>query len=105
MITKPSILRALAQEAAAHPQIEKAVIGALRQTLPTVIEGILCEMYPGETLRLYVRKRTGPDRTTRDERIRAAAEHGTPNSLIASREGITVRQVQRVLASSRPPSP
>jgi hypothetical protein len=99
MTAKLNILRALAQEAAVHPAIQGAVNNALMQTLPTVIEGILCKLYPGETVRLYVRKRPDQDqRAMRDERIRAAAAEGTPKGLIADREGITLRQVQRVLA-------
>jgi hypothetical protein len=98
MATRTANLRALAQQAASSPQIEQAVLGALRVTLPTVIEGLLCQMYPGETVRLYVRKRPGGDqRSERDRRILAAAASGTPVGLIAAREGLGVRQVQRVI--------
>lgn len=96
---RQSMLRDLAQQAAAHPRIEQAVLGAIRAELPGVIEGLLREMYRGETVRLYVPKRTC-DIAERNQRIRAMA--APPSSMstaqIAARERLTQRQVQRVLA-------
>lgn len=95
-----TFLRDLAVQAAAHPKIEAAVLGALRAELPGVIEGLLRDAYGGETLRMYVAK--GASRDTKSERDRRIVALGSPPSSmstaeIAAREGISLRRVQQVL--------
>lgn len=100
--TPGSFLRDLAGQAAIHPRVEAAVIGALRGVLPGVIEEIVREMYPeGEQVRFYAPK-TGSraSKAERDRRIHALAS--PPSSMapaqIASQEGISLRRVQQILA-------
>lgn len=98
--SRPSLLRQLAEQAAAHPRIEAAVIGAIRAELPGVIEGLLREAYGGDTIRIYVA--SGLGRAAKRERdLRITALAAAPSSLspgaIAAREGISVRRVQQIL--------
>ena len=53
-------------------------------------------------MRRYVPKRPGEGgRGERDRRVAAADAVGTPTALIARQEGITIRQVQRILARAK----
>lgn len=101
--SRQTIIRQLAQQAAAHPRIESAVMGAIRAELPGVIEGLLRDAYAGEQLRLYVPRR-GSHQSAREraERIRALAAPPTSlqPALIAEREGVSLRTVQRALAGA-----
>lgn len=102
---RQNLLRQLAHQAAAHPRIEAAVIGAIRAELPGVIEGLLREAYGGDTVRIYVPSRGGHDaKLERDRRIAALA--AAPSSLsvaaIAAKEGLTVRRVQQILRNLEP---
>jgi hypothetical protein len=112
--TRHTLLRQLATQAASHPRIEAAVIGAIRDVLPSVIEGLLRDTYGGETVRIYAARsdvmRMEQERTVRDLRIAALA--APPSSLsaadIAQREGITphrVRQILRRAGKSGSPAP
>lgn len=95
------MLRDLAHQAAAHPRIEQAVLGAIRAELPGVIEGLLREMYRGETVRLYVPSRGSFDASReRDRRIcvLAAPPNNLPLALIAAKEGVSLRTVQRAVS-------
>ncbi len=97
---RQTLLRQLASQAASHPRIEAAVIGAIRDVLPSVIEGLLRESYGGETVRIYVARNGGQAvKNERDLRITALA--APPASLscgaIAAQEGISVRRVQQIL--------
>lgn len=97
---RPNVLRDLATQAAAHPRIEAAVLGAIRAELPAVIEGLLRQMYAGEQVRLYVPKGAGRDaRSARDQRI-LAARGAEPAAAVASREGVSVRRVQQLWAGA-----
>jgi len=90
-----NLFETLAKRAAAHPRIEQAVIGALRAELPQVIQGLLAEMYSGETVRVYVQKAGAVDmRRERDMRIVAAK--GQPAALVAEREKVSERHVRRI---------
>lgn len=89
-------VRDLAERAARHPQIEAAVLGALRATLPGVIEKLLSEMAHGETVRLYARKRPEDARAMRDARIASLLESGTAPDLVAAQVGCGRSQVYRV---------
>lgn len=94
-------LRLIAQAVAQDPRI-KAHGSSVTTVIPTVVEDVICKLYAGQTLRLYVRKRPGEgERGERDRRVAAADAAGTPTALIARNEGITIRQVQRIIARAR----
>ena len=100
---RTTLLRHLAAQAASHPRIEAAVIGAIRDVLPSVIEGLLRESFGGETVRIYVARgdvtRGEQDREARDRRIHALST--PPSSLsaaaIAAQERITPHRVRQIL--------
>lgn len=71
-----SLLAQLAERAASSPQLEGAVLGAVRATLPGVIMAELRKLFPGETVRLYVPKVGTETRSQRDTRITAALKAG-----------------------------
>lgn len=102
--TRPrqALLRDLATQAASHPRMEAAILGAIRGELPGVIEELLRDLYRGETVRLYVPKRGGAaDREHRDRRIEAAlAAHEAP-AAVAAREGVSRRRVEQIGARAR----
>jgi Mor family transcriptional regulator len=89
-------IRSLAQQAATHPDVETAVMTALRTTLPRVIESILREHYAGESVRLYVAKVGHACRAERDALIRAQFS-GANQAELAQRYCLTVRQVRNIL--------
>lgn len=91
-----NILVQIAQRAASHPSMEAAVIGAVRATLPIVLEAVMREIHPGDTLRLYVPKTSSADRQARDQRIGAALANGDAPEVIANREKITTRHVRNI---------
>jgi Mor family transcriptional regulator len=93
-------IRDLATRAAGHPNIERAVNQALRSELPGVIEGILRDMYPGETLRLYVPKRSV---SLRGERNRLIVQefNGRNAKALAIKYGLTPRMVYNVVKAGR----
>jgi hypothetical protein len=102
MSRNSNLLRTMAEQAASHPRIEQAVLGALRAELPNLIEQMLSQMCGGETLRMYVRKRPAHAKTERNLRIQAAAAAGTPLAMISEREHLTLRQVQRIVKTPPP---
>ena len=99
---RQTLLRQLATQAASHPRIEAAVVGAIRDVLPSVIEGLLRETYGGDTVRIYApRGLSQEDKIGRNRRIKALAappSNLTPHA-IAAMEGIGVRRVQQILAA------
>jgi hypothetical protein len=101
--TRHTLLRQLATQAASHPRIEAAVIGAIRDVLPSVIEGLLRDAYGGETVRIYAPRhdvmRAEQDRQARDLRIAAlaAAPSNLSPAAIAAQEGITPHRVRQIL--------
>lgn len=76
MADTTNLLAQLAERAATHPKLEGAVLGAVRATLPGVIQSVLRELFPGETVRLYVPKIGTDTRAERDARIAAALDAG-----------------------------
>ena len=91
----------LATQVASHPRLEAAVMKAIRDVLPSVVDSVLRETYGGETFRSYAPR--GPsqlDKVERNRRIKALA--APPSSLtphaIAALEGVGVRRVQQILA-------
>lgn len=91
-----NLLIQIAQRAASHPSMEAAVLGAVRATLPVVLESVLREIHPGDTLRLYIPKTSSSSRIERDQRIGAALANGEHPDLIAKRESITTRHVRNI---------
>ena len=91
------ILRDLAVAAAGHPRIEQAVSAAIRQELPGVIESILRDQFPGETVRIYVAKRSTTSRRDRDIAIRAKYT-GHNVKALSSEFGITPRMVFNIIS-------
>ena len=94
--TTASILVEIATRAASHPNMERAVLGAVRATLPGVIESVMRELHPGDTLRLYVPKTSSVERQERDRRIGAALEAGEASAAICRRENVSLRHIQRM---------
>jgi hypothetical protein len=100
--TPAAFLRDIASQAAIHPRVESAVIGALRSVLPGVIEEIVREMYPGgERVRFYTPKvGSRSAKAERDRRICAlvAPPSKLPLAQIARQEGLSLRRVQQIVA-------
>lgn len=95
------LIRNLAAAAAAHPKIESAVLGALRETLPGVINDLLREGFAGETLRLYVPKNRGrSDRRERDNLIRSRFT-GNNHAALAGEFGVTVRHIRNIVSPGK----
>lgn len=89
-------LRDLSNRIASHPRIETAVMQAIRTELPTVIEMILSEMYPGETVRLYAPKKPVALRRERDAGIRAEF-NGRNAKALAEKYRISARMVMNIV--------
>lgn len=101
---RQNLMRQVAHQAAAHPRIEAAVIGAIKAELPGVIEELMRAAWGGERLRLYVARGTSLDaKAERDRRVRslAAPPSSLPPAQIAAIEGIGVRRVQQILSTGR----
>jgi len=96
--TTAEVFAAVAARACSHPSMESAVMGAVRATLPGVIETVMRELYSGETLRLYVSKTPSDDRVQRDRRIGAALATGETPASIAKREMVSKRHLRRIRA-------
>lgn len=99
-VRQPNPVRAALNQAMVSPRVQ-AAIAVFVTALVDEGETILKQRYAGETLRIYNPKRGGPDaRDARNRRIHAMA--AAPSSMapaqIAAAEGISLRQVQRVLA-------
>lgn len=76
-------------------RVETVVVETVRAELPAIIEAVLRERYPGETLRLYVSKRPGGMRRVRDEAIRARY-NGRNVKELSTEFGLSMRQVFRI---------
>lgn len=100
MSSSTVMLRDLAVAAAGHPRIEQAVNNALRQELPGVIESILRDQYPGETVRIYVAKRSTTSRRDRDIAIRAKYT-GHNVKALATEFGISPRMVFNIVSGKK----
>lgn len=90
---KRSRLVNLAERAASHPRIERAVVSAIRTELPGVIRELLEEMadHEGGTLRLYRNKRPQRDRQVRDDRVRTLLAAGASPEVAAAEVGCSRR--------------
>lgn len=105
--TRPTMLRSLAERAALHPRMEAAVAGAVisavRNTLPGVIEALLAEQADHQfgTLRLYRRKLPDEMRQQRDQRARALLVGGMSADLVALEVGCSRAHAYRLQAALR----
>lgn len=97
------VIEELAQRTAMHPRMEAAVMGAVRATLPDVLEGVLRDMFAGENVRLWVPKVSRRVAHERDVRIAAALSAGEAQSVIAKRENVSTRHVERINARRKAP--
>ena len=89
-------LRILANQISTHPRIESAVMSAIRTELPIVIELILSEMYPGESVRIYAPKKPVQMRRQRDDAIRLEY-NGHNVKALGKKYGISPAQIFRVV--------
>ena len=86
----------LALKAAHHPDMQTALLRAVQETLPNVIEGILRSEFAGDTLRLYIPKNSPGSKQERAARIRAGFT-GHNYAELAKQERISSRQVRRII--------
>lgn len=91
------MLRDLSARVASHPRIEQAVRTSIAAELPTVIEDILSEMYPGEEVKIYSPKQPTHARRDRDTAIRMEF-NGHNIKALASKYNLSASQVHRILA-------
>lgn len=80
--------------------VDTVVREAVRAELPTIIEAVLRETYPGETLRLYVSKRPGGMRKVRDEAIRVKY-NGRNVKALAAEFGLSSRMVFKIISGKK----
>jgi hypothetical protein len=103
------LIRRLAEQAAADPRIEAAVLGAIRASLPDVLEGLIRQAAAAEggQLRVYLSKRSQGERERRDEFIAGLLAQGTPPPIVAARVGCSLRHVyivrRRLEVADAPP--
>lgn len=91
-----NLLATLSERAAASPLLETAVMLAVRATLPGVIQGVLREMFPGETIRIYIPKIGAANREQRDASVANAIESGLTVLEAAKRTGVPETTVRRI---------
>jgi len=96
--TTSGVLAEVARRAANHPTIEAAVVGAVRATLPLVIQLVLRELYPGETLRLYIPKIGADTRADRVTSVLEALDGGSSAQEVSKALGVPVRTVRHIRA-------
>jgi Mor family transcriptional regulator len=92
-----AFIRRLAGLVVRHQAFTSAVEAAVVEVLTTTLHDELA----GQTLRLYIPKTGTHARTKRAREIRALFASGTPIAALATRYGISERQVQRLVAGSR----
>lgn len=81
-------------------RVETAVVETVRAELPAIIEAVLRERYPGETLRLYVSKRPGGMRRVRDEAIRTKY-NGRNVRELATEFGLSARMIFKIVSGRK----
>lgn len=75
--------------------VESAVVDIVRRELPGTIENVLREQFPGETVRLYVAKRSVSSRRDRDNMIRAEYT-GRNARALSAKFGLSMKQIHRI---------
>lgn len=101
---RATLLRSMAERAAAHPQMESAIMGAIRQVLPSVLEQVIAaevDRTGDGVLRLYPRRMPDTDRVLRNQRLLALMTSGTPPELAAQQCGCSRAHAYRVLRAAR----
>lgn len=81
-------------------KVEAAVLQTVRDHLPATIEQVLREQFPGETVRLYIPKRSVSSRRDRDNMIRAKYT-GKNGKELAKETGLSIKQVHRIGVGSK----
>lgn len=81
-------------------KVEAAVVSTVRAELPSIIEAVLREQYPGETLRIYISKRPGSMRRMRDDAIRAKY-NGTNVKSLAQEFKLSARMVFKIVSGRK----
>lgn len=92
-----AFIRRLASQVVRHPSFTSAVECAVVEVLTTTLRDEL----GGQTLRLYIPKTGTFARAQRAREIRSMHAAGTAIGALASRYGISERQVQRIVAPVR----
>lgn len=77
-------------------KVEAVVQQTIREQLPSAVEAVLREQYPGETVRIYVPRRSLQMRRERDAAIRAMY-NGHNAKMIAHQFGISARMVFNIV--------
>lgn len=104
MKPRGSMLRQLAERAAMHPSIETAVLGAIRLTLPSVLEQLIAEeaeRQGSHILRIYGRRMPSERRSERDAKIEALLQADRAPEHVALEVGCSRRHVYLVRARLR----
>lgn len=81
-------------------KVEQAVVATVREHLPAIIEGVLREQYPGETLRLYISKRPGAMRKVRDQAI-LAKYNGRNVKALSTEFGLSPRMIFKIISGRK----
>lgn len=76
--------------------VEQAVVRVVKEHLPETIAAVLREQYPGETLRLYVPKRSVSLRRDRDAALRSQYTGHNIHEL-AARFGVSISHAYRIV--------
>lgn len=76
-------------------KVEAAVIATVRAELPGTIADVLREQFPGETVRLYIPKRSVASRRDRDAAIRAQY-NGRNLKQLAAEFKLSPKQIHRI---------
>lgn len=91
-----AFIRRLAAQVVRHPSFTTAVETAVVEVLTTTLRDEL----GGQTLRLYIPKTGTFERAKRAREIRAQFAAGVSIAVLASRYGISERQVQRLVRAT-----
>jgi Mor family transcriptional regulator len=81
-------------------KVEEVVVSTVRAELPSIIESVLREQYPGESLRIYVSKKPGAMRRLRDEAIRREY-NGRNVAALAKKFETSSRNVFRIVSGRK----
>ena len=104
MKPRGSMLRQLAERAAMHPSIETAVLGAIRLTLPSVLEQLIAEeaeRQGSHILRIYGRRMPSERRSERDAKVRELLLAGKAPEHAALEAGCSRAHAFKVQAALR----
>ena len=81
-------------------KVEAAVVQSVRAELPGTIEQVLSEMFPGETVRIYIPKKPVTARRDRDVAIRALWT-GRNAHLLSTQFHLSPRTIFRIATGHR----